>query len=253
MDLSAFKTQLETAGSLVQVIEASPGGFDVPVDSGAELYTLLSGLVGNRVYPVTAEDNTTLSHIIYTLIGTDSLEFEGFRIAQTDRFVLTLRTADYSGMVSLVNSIVTAIRSSSYAIDLVDYEQTHEPEFTAGGAYRTDIEIEFTYLIDAAGGPSSAFSSELPLALIYPVGRSADESEADNLIFQRVNNQYAIVVAATSGMPALLDEIKGVMLGWQPSTEYHDMEYVSGANLGGVGTMQLWREIYMNWHMFEET
>lgn len=253
MDLTALKNRVATAASIVQVIEAKPGGFDVPVDSGAELYTLLSSLVSNRVRPVTVGDDLTMPHIVYTLIGTDSIELEGYRITQTDRFVLTLRTTTYDAMVTLINNVVTAIRSSSYAIDLVDYEQSHEPEFSSG-AYRSDIEIDFTYLIDASGGPSSAFNSELPLAVVYPVGRSAEDSIADNLIRQQVVNQYAIVIATNGGdMPSLLDEVQGVLLGWQQGSEFHDMEYVQGANLGGVGTMEMWREIYSDYHIMRES
>lgn len=252
MDMSAIKTQLETVSSLIQVIEAAPGGFDVPVDSGAELYTLLSGLVSNRVYPVTNEGRLTLPQIVYTLSGSESIELEGYRITQTDTFVLTVRTATHDAMVGLINSIVTAVRGSSYAIDLVDYEQSHEPEF-AEGAYRTDIEIDFSYLVDATGGPSSAFSSELPMAIIYPVGRSADASIADNLIMQEVINQYAVVIATNAGdMSTLLDDVRAAMLGFQQSASFHDMEYVSGANLGGVGTMSLWREIYQDYTHIRE-
>ena len=71
---------------------------------------------------------------------------------------------------------------------------------------------------------------------------------------QQVVNQYAIVVATIDNdMPALLDEIQGVLLGYQQGAAFHDLEYVSGANLGGVGTMQLWREIYSDYEYMRET
>ena len=254
MDVSNIVTQVDTAPSLVQVLAAVPGGFDVPVNGGDELYTLLASLVSNRVFPLTVRDDEALPHIIYTQIGTDSLELEGYRLTQTDRYVLTMRTDTHAALKTLITSIVTTIRTSSYAIDLIDMELQHEAEYTTDGAFRADLEIDFTYLVDAAGGPSSALSTELPLALVYPVGRVADESIADNLIMQQVVNEYAIVIATIDNdMPTLLDEVQGVLLGYQQGAGFHDIEYVSGSNLGGVGTMQLWREIYSDYEYMRET
>lgn len=253
MDTTAIRARVATMPSIVQVLEASPGGFDVPVDSGAELYSLLGSLVSNKVFPLTAGDDESMPQIVYTLVGTDSLELEGYRLTQTDRYVLTLRAATHDALITLVNSIVTAVRSSSYAIDLVDWDMQWEPKFTTEGAARADIEIEFTYMLDGAGGPADPLSTELPLAVVYPVGRFSNESEADNLILQRRTNQYAIVIAtADNDMPALLDELQGVLLGYQQAADHHDMEYVSGANLGGVGSMQLWREIYEDYNFIRE-
>ena len=190
----------------------------------------------------------------YRVLGADPLELDGYRIAQTDRFHLCLRSSTFAEMRLLINNLVTTIRSSNYSMDMVDYEQSYDPTFGTDGAYVTDIELDFTYLIDAAGGPSGTFASELPLAVVYPIGRAADsDSIADNLIMQQTMNQYAVVIATNGGnLPALLDEVQGVLLGFQQAASYHDMEYVSGANIGGAGTMELWREVYQDWHIMRE-
>tara|TARA_A100001201_G_scaffold143757_1_gene147250 strand:+ start:648 stop:1412 length:765 start_codon:yes stop_codon:yes gene_type:complete len=254
MDTTAIRAQVATMPSLAQVVEAAPGGFDVPVDSGAELYSLFAPLVENRVYPVTAGEDQTLSQIVYTIVGSDSLELEGYRITQTDRYVLTLRSATYDALISLINAVVTAVRTSAFAIDLIDWETGHEPKYTTDGAFRADLEVDFTYVVDAAGGPADALATALPLAVVYPVGRFAEESNADNLIHQKVTNQYAIVLVALAGqMPGLLAELQTALLGFQQASDFHDMEYISGSNLGGVGPMEMWREQYQDYNYIRET
>ncbi len=249
MDVSALVTRLDAVVGIANAITAAPGGFEVPVDTGAELFGLLDSLVSNRVYPVTMKDRRGTPSIVYTLVGVDSREIDGFKITQTDRYVLELRAASYATLRTLINDTITTLRTSAYSIQPVDMLTAFDEDTKE---FNAEIEIEFTYPVTSGGGPSGAFSSELPLVIVYPISRSARESDGDNYVTQRVDNLYAVVAMTTGDMNALLNLIRGSLLGFQQTANHQAMEYVSGANLGGVGGLKLWREVYTDWIAIQE-
>jgi len=221
---------------LAQVIKAKAGGFDVPVDSSTELVTQLTGLVSGEIYPLTLGDNPGNPRIVYQLVGSQASEINGYRITQTDTYVLFIRHSSYDGLISLVSSAITALNGASFSIDVVDilfdYDDVQE-------SFRANIEINVAYL--------SAPVQTLPAAFVYPLSRDAEDSQYDNVIKQFVSNNYAIAVVTDAGnMSTLLDAVMVSLLGWQQDSAFNEMQYVTGQNLEGVAGLEIWRETYQD-------
>lgn len=234
MDLTALIARLDTVVELAQVIAAKPGGFQTPVDSSTELVTRLSSVVTGNIYPVTQRDQRVFPSIVYQLVSSQVGAIDGYRITQSDRYVLQIRASTYDDVVAKLGSVISALGASSYAIEvndvLFDWDDAQE-------AYRANVDLEFTYL--------SATLQTKPAAFVYALDRSADESAVDNAVHQRVTNTYAIVIVTSAGdMSTLLDAVMTSLLGWQQSAAHDDFQYVGGSNLEGVAGLEVWRETY---------
>jgi len=238
MDVNGLVTKLTELVSvspqvLKQVIKATSGGFQTPLDSSTELVSRLTSLVAGEVYPLTLLDRPKFPNIVYTLVSSQVGQFDGYLLTQSDRYVLEIRAATYAAMVTLVGSINSALKGSAYAIEVndlaFDYEVDHHQ-------YRCSMDIEFAYL--------SAASQVMPAAFVYGMDRIAGETMTDNFVQQRIQNTYSIVLVTASGnIDALLAAVMTKLLGWQQSTG-DQYEYVSGSNVQGVAGLVVWREIY---------
>lgn len=234
---------------LQQVFAAKPGAFAKPIASMEEVHSLLETDFSDAVYPMLLPKNHTASadSVVYTLKTTDVYDVDGYAITQTDAYELVVRSKRASGLETAVDDVIDALRTSSFAVEPMDIAHGYEDDtemFTA------QMMIEFTYALDSSGNATTT----LPLAMIYPAGREADRSEYDNLIKQRVDDTYAVVlVTQDSNLPALISEVQGSLLGYGQTAAYFDMEYVAGQNLGGISSMELWREIYTDGHMITES
>jgi hypothetical protein len=196
------------------------------------MYSLLAGLVGNRMYPLQLPENPVHPSIVYQMVSSTPGVFEGYDVTHTDTFILNVRGADYDALLTLVGSVVAALSGENIEITdiLHDYDQREN-------LYRVNLEISYSYITAAA--------QDLPAAYVYPISRTGNESLFDNFTKQMVGEEFAIlVVTDNSNIPALLDEIQAALLGWQQSQYHHEMQYGNGTAIEGVGGMQIWREIY---------
>lgn len=241
MDVTALVARLQTVVELAQVITAQPGGYQAPVDISTELYARLVSAVAN-VYAVTQKDQRTFPSVVYQLVSSQVGEIDGYRVTQTDRYVLSLRTATYDDLITELGEIIAALNGASFEIEVNDlfFDWDNDQE-----VYRASIDIDVTYL--------SAAAQSMPAAFVYPLDRSAEESAVDNSVFQHVINSYAIVVVTGAGdMPTLLNAIRDKLLGWQQTSAHDDFQYVGGSNLEGVAGLEVWREIYRDGEYFQE-
>lgn len=233
MDVSAIVTRLTAqTSSFAQIVAASPGGTVAPVDTQANLYTLLQSVVSGRMYPVQAPEQATTPHLVYQLVGSEPGVLEGYDLTHTDTYVLNLRGPDYDTLRTLYGSIVSALSGENIEIEDAshDFDQSE-------GLYRINCALTYSYI--ASG------TQTLPAAFVYPLSRSAGDNLYDNSTKQLVSADYAIVVITDDGtMPTLLGEIQDALLGWTQGAEYHEMLYGSGANIEAVGDLEVWREVY---------
>lgn len=233
MDVSAIVSRLQAeAPTLGQVIQPAPGGTYTPISTQANLYTLLSPVVSERMYPIQLPENPTHPSIVYQLVSSSPAVFEGFDVTQTDLYVLNLRGEDYDALMTLYGSIVAAIAGENVEITdvLHDYDQTEN-------LFRVNVELTYTYLAAAA--------QDMPAAFVYPIARTGDESAYDNFTKQEVEAEYAIlIVTSDNNIPALQDEIQAALLGWQQSPDHQEIEYGTGSSIEGVGGLSMWRESY---------
>lgn len=234
MDVSAIITRLQSSSPTLfkQVIAAQPGGTQTPVDTQANLYTLLQSTVNGRMYPIKLPEVPAHPSIVYQMVSSAPGVFEGYDITHTDLYVLNIRGVDYDALLTLQDSVISALSGENVEITdmLHDYDPTEN-------LYRINLELTYTYITSA--------SQSLPAAYVYPLTRAADPSAYDNYTKQLVTADYAILIVTADGdIPALQNEIQAALLGWQQSADHHEMEYGNGAAIEGVGGLELWRETY---------
>jgi hypothetical protein len=234
MDVAALVARLDTLPSLAQVLAADPAGTAVNFDTYAALYTLLQSTVSGAMYPITQREDPTQPSIVCQLAGFRQNTIEGFSISQTDTLVLSVRHAEFDLLIDLIDDIKDALAGAAAAVNVTD--AVHEFDDKAQ-LFVAALEVDYTYLCSA--------SQALPAAFVYCIGRSALPSEYDNVIKQRMDTQYGILLATVAGnMPALAADVMQSLLGWQQTAPHLEMEYSSGASFDGIGGLQLWREIY---------
>ena len=233
MDVSLIVTRLDAqCPGLAQVIAALPGGTMLPVASQAGIYSLLQGVVGGRMYPLQLPENPTHPSIVYQLVSSSPGTFEGYDVTHTDLFVINLRGPNYDALLTLYNSLVTALAGSN--VDITDAAHDYDQ---AENLYRINLELTYTYIAAAA--------QTLPAAFVYPLTRSGGESAYDNYTKQLISADYAIlIVTASNNIPALQAEIQAALLGWQQTANHQEMLYGNGAGIEGTGGLSMWREVY---------
>ena len=242
-DVSNIVTRLDTDKVLLQsVYAASNGAFGIPVASREDLYTRLSSESNPvvDVYPMMLPDGHTdgRDSIVYTLEDMEPFEIDGYPVSQTDTYKLRCRSKRAESLDTLIDHVITSLRASSFAVEPVGVADGYEDDQQM---FFADFMIEYTYVLGSDGNPTTT----LPVAILYPLGRQAEPAEYDNLVKQRVEDQYGIILVTQSGnIPALMDEVRASLLGYAQASTYFDMEYVSGQNLGGISDLELWREIY---------
>lgn len=241
MDISAIVTRLTTqCPTLAQVVAAQTGGTQAPVTTQATLYSLLSGTVGARMYPLQLPEQPTHPSIVYQMVSSTPGVFEGYDVTHTDLFILNVRAADYDALLALYGDIVTALAGQTIEVTdiLHDYDQ-------AENVFRLNLEISVSYL--------AATSQSLPAAYVYPLAITGSESAFDNYTRQQVAADYAVlIVTADDNLVALHDEIRDALLGWQQSATHGEMEYSNGAAIEGVGGMEVWRDVYRDTYYIEQ-
>lgn len=240
MNVDGIVSRLDSqVGALAQVIAATPGGSQAPYDTSTALVSLLGSLVGGRMHPITIRDAGTHPSIVYQMVSSTASRIDGYRVTQTDTFVLFVRHTSYDSLITTVNSVIAAIDAAASAIEVTDMLFDFDDDQSA---YRCNIELQFTYVVAGA--------QTLPCAYVYTIDRSADESAYDNFVKQRVTNDYGIIVITNSNaspvvsMDSLLTSIMGALLGWSQAATFNEFQYRSGSAIEGVGGLEMWREIY---------
>lgn len=239
--------------SFTSIYEPTLGGFDIPVNSSSDLFTVLNSTI--TTLPNSAEVDTALPHMVYRVMGVNPIEVDGYRVAQTDEFGLLLRASTYSSLRTLTNSVINLLGSGDYAVEASDLQTYYDPDFGADGCHVAELMIDVTYTTASSSpGPTGTLDATLPLLMVYPISRDAGPMDDMNIVHQQVINQYAfVVVTQGNDIYTLLDELQEALLGYQVSSEHEGMHYLGGANLVGVKPMTIWREMYQNYYWIEET
>jgi hypothetical protein len=248
MNVDAIVTRLGGVSELGQVIAATPGGSISPFDASTQLVSLLSSLVDGNMFALSTRESVGTPSIVFQQVSSITSKVEGYRITESTTFYVFVRHSTYDALVSLVASVITALDGSAYSIEVADIVYDYEEDLET---YRCGIEIDFTTLTAAA--------QTLPAAYVYCISRSAQSSQLDNFIRQLVTNEYGIIVLNSSDsspvqtMDSLLQAIQTRLLGWQQSTDHHDIEYRAGSSIEGIGGLEIWREVYTDAEYFRES
>lgn len=234
MNLQPIIDRILAQTSITSVQAAQSGGVSAPVDTAAALVALLGGLVSDRMYPLSLPEETDRDNIVYQLVSSVPGEVDGYRVTHTDTFVLYLRSATYAGVKALADSVLSALDGASANIQttdlLADYDSNRR-------SYRVNIELEYSAI--------AAASQTLPSAWVYELAETSGPSTADNCVNQRMEREYAVVVAASSQADheSLQTELFTALLGWTSGTG-EMTEHGASVPIEGGGGLMLWRHTF---------
>ncbi len=246
MDLTAIIAHLSTMPEFAQVVEASSGvGGAAPLNVAAELVTLLDPLVGGEVYPIDQHDQPEGESIVYQRMSEGTKIVDGYHLTNSAVYVLFVRAISSGGQSAydrakaIEAGIKSALEASTvFAFEIDDAMDDYVDETRQA---QINLSVEVSSLAESEGGAAQSF----PALYVYAVRRTADRSEADNLITQRVRTHYAFnILTKNSDVPALADALMAKLLGFQQTAQHFEFEYLEGAIQGGVAGLQIWQELY---------
>lgn len=242
MSLQSIIEQLATATEFQQVSEAGSASTTPHLDTEALLTTVLSAVTPD-VHALKLPENPRYPNIVYLLVGGNNHYVEKQLLTQRDTFIVSLRDTSQQLLVDKTKSLLTALVTSVYAIEILDKQKDFEHEREC---YRLDLEISFTV-------PATGVNALTPALLVYCVGQDGEESDYDNLIKQRVNSAYGIAILTTGNDVAALQTIvRHKLLGFQQTPEHFEMQFARGSPLDSEGGLRMWRDIYQDSHMIKQ-
>ena len=110
--------------------------------------------------------------------------------------------------------------------------------YLQGAGLTPSVEFAFT------SEPIEDYSDDLPAILVYPLGDSASQSGADNLVVQDVRTEVVCLLGCSiTTYETLKDELRAAVLGWVTGS-YDAMELSSSSIEGLKGGYIWWRETY---------
>lgn len=242
MSLQSIINQLASAKEFQQVSEAGSAATTPQIDTEALLTIVLSTLTTN-VHSLKLPESPNYPNIVYMLVGGKNQYFEKQLLTQSDTFIVSLREKSQTLLAEKSKALLTALVTSSYAIEVIDKQKDYEPEREC---YRLDLEIAFTV-------PATGINAETPALLVYCSGQDGEESDYDNFIKQRVNSAYGIaILTAGNDVDALQAVVRNKLLGFQQTPHHFEMQFARGSPLESEGGLRIWREVYQDSHMIKQ-
>jgi len=242
MSLQKIIDQLATAPEFQQVSEAGSASTTPQIDTEA-LLTIVLSAVTSDVHSLKLPESPSYPNIVYMLVGGKNQYFEKHLLTQVDTFIVSLREKSQQLLAVKAKELLTALVTSSYAIEIIDKQKDYEPDREC---YRLDLEISFTV-------PATGVNAETPALLVYCVGEDGEESDYDNIIKQRINSAYGIaILTAGNDITALQAVVRNKLLGFQQTPQYFEMQFARGSPLESEGGLRIWREIYQDSHMIKQ-
>jgi hypothetical protein len=243
MSLQSIIDQLALATEFKQVVEAGSASTTPQIDTEALLTTVLSAVTSNT-YSLKLPESPTYPNIVYMLVGGKNQYFEKQLLTQFDTFIVSLREKTLEALAVKSKELLSALITSSYAIEVLDKQKDHEPEREC---FRLDLEVSFSV-------PATGINAETPALLVYCVGQNGEESDYDNVIRQKVNSAYGIaILTAGNDIAELQIAIRNRLLGFQQTPQHFEMQFSRGSPLESEGGLKIWREIYQDSYMIKQT
>lgn len=240
MDISNLITHvIGNCPSIAQTLKAESIDREF-VDTSAIIYSLVQGSVSDRAYPSRMPGNKTYPALVYNLVSSNKVTYSQFNILQTDVFVLFFQAKTYSEIMTLRQTIKTA---------LVNYN----PAGLAGDIEITDESIQYLYdqdlhqcalelnIVHLNGSDQS-----LPAVFVYESANSTSINEAGALHVAQLKDVILnfIIIAKHSDLETIKTELQSALLGYSESTLRARLEHSSGNRLESLVNVSVWDEQY---------
>ena len=235
--------QLKTLSEFKQVAEAGSAANTQQIDTEVLLKNVLSGVTAD-IYALKLPESPSYPNIVYMLVGGKNQYFEKNLLTQVDTFIVSLREKSLPDLAVKAVSLLSELVSSDFAIEILDKQKDFEPDREC---YRLDLEVSFTV-------PATGINAETPALLVYRIGQTAEESGYDDFIKQKVVTTYGIAILTTQNdMSGLQKAVLDKLLGFQQTPKHFEMQLSGGEPLENEGGLRIWREIYEDSEMVNQT
>ncbi|MDH5612217.1 MAG: hypothetical protein OEY66_07155 [Gammaproteobacteria bacterium] len=234
MTVSFITTKL-TATAAFQQVAAAPVSVGKPsLDTAKALKTLLRAtFTGGSFDPLTLGSEPVHPSLVYQLVSSGWLRLQGFAVAYTETYVLFIRAATMSALVTKVDAVVTVIEAGSNAIEVTDMLTEFDD---VQKLYRCNMEIAFT---------QPAGDGTLAAALVYPLAIDGTPNQYDADCSQRRINSYGVITLTTgNNVTTLRDTAEAALVGQSMGEQFTPLQLKSGSALELPGGLQAWHDIY---------
>ncbi|WP_375058415.1 hypothetical protein [Zobellella sp. DQSA1] len=207
------------------------------VDMVPLVRTLGDQVTAGHTYPLRLPPDLEVDqHGVYQLAGRRNIEADGWTIARTDTWLVSLRAASFDALRPMADGFVDAVAAHTGPVGAEITDAATDYEFDQR-QFRAHFELQTTALAGAVA-PAAAFVHEL--------GASAQGNAlATMAVRQTVTEQMAVVLVANAlELEGLRLAAQFALLGLELDGAVSPLEYGGGSQLGVFGHQVFWRETY---------
>lgn len=213
----------------------SPNNNRATIDTSVIINAIIAPVMDNKVFAVHRNSDGRFPNATYSLVSSQPHYINENKICHIDTYVVSIRDKTYATILASVNSIITAFAESAYSVEITDKLESYEHDEKC---FRVDLEVSI-------GVPSSDSLDSLPALFIYLMADSANESDLDNQIRQRITSNYGLVVLTNNNdLPELRQVVMNKLLGYQQTPQHWEMQYSRGSPASNQSGLQIWQDIY---------
>lgn len=236
IDIDTVIGALEGAGIQAQAsCHADPAQADaVPL-----VRALGDAVTNSQTYPLRLPDDlpTPGKHGVYQLAARQHVEADGWTLARTDTWLMSLRAPTFDALRPMADQFVLEVANQTgvVGVEITDAATDYEREQRQ---CRAHFELQATAMATA--------SPALPTAFIHNVDATASENGlATCATRQTVTENVAVVlIADRNELQQVRAQTTAALLGLEIPGGMTPMEYVAGTQLTVVGRHVYWRELY---------
>ena len=241
MNITPYVTQINNEAAVIaQAVAAERGVKYLSVDTSSELVTVLSGVLGDRIYNLVLPQDPTYPCAVFGADSSEPVMSDGYHVMRVDTYTLHVRSPLIDGATGVTQSIaaiLAAFEASSWPIEVTDAAMEYDDDTQT---YVSILEVVFSI--------PALDTQTLPAAIVYPVDVSAEPSAFVNLTRQHVIQGIGItlITDGTETIEDVRNDLFNALLGYQVTTDYDPVEYRQGGALDGGGALTMWRETFVD-------
>ena len=236
IDLDTVIAALNGAGIQAQAsCHADPSQADaVPL-----VRSLGDAVTNGHTYPLRLPDDhpTPGEHGVYQLAARQHVEADGWTLARTDTWLMSLRAPTFDALRPMADQFVLEVANQTgvVAVEITDAASDYERDQRQ---CRAHFELQAT--AQATSTPA------LPGAFVHHVDATASENGlASCAIRQTVTENLAVVlIADRTDLQLVRGLATHALLGLEIPGGMSPLEYLTGTQLAVVGRHVYWRELY---------
>lgn len=203
-------------------------------------------VTAGHTYPLRLPSDLEVDqHGVYQLASRRNIEADGWTIARTDTWLVSLRAASFDALRPMADGFVDAVAAHAGPVGAEITDAATDYEFDQR-QFRAHFELQTTAIATDAA-PTAAF--------VHALGAMAQNNAlASMAVRQTVTRQLAVVLAGNAlQLGGMCTAAQGALLGLEADDAVSPLEYAGGAQIGVFGHQILWRETYQYQQIIRST